>query len=664
MPDTHLDNTNHPRYHPTQSLFVLQAMMSLPKDGCMPEIESTILDRPTVRVALSGVTVATAFLLRQVLVRFGNELPPFIAFYPAVMIAAVLCGFRIGLLATALSALLADLWIFPPIGQLAISSTSQAISLAVFISMGAFMSAAAGRYRRYSRQVAAFERDQALREANQQLHVTEQRLRLFIEHAPAALAMFDDKMRYLSVSSRWMTDFGLGERDLRGVSHYDVFPEVPEQWKDAHLRGLGGEVVREEAERFERADGSKQWIRWEIRPWHDVAGKVGGIVIFTEDITGRMRAETALQNSQERMGAIISSAMDAVITIGADQRILVFNAAAEKTFGCPAAVAIGQSLDRFIPAGFREAHRRYVEAFASSGTTSRSMQSPGILFGLRANDEEFPLEATISQVTVSGEKLYTVILRDLTQRMQTEQALIRSEKLASFGRMAATIAHEINNPLAAVTNSLFLAANVRDLPDSARQFLVTADEELRRIAHITRQSLGFYRESNAPALTSVGALLESTVDLLKGRIKAKAAVIEKQWDGDVVVTAVAGELRQVFSNLLSNSLDAIEQKGTVTLRVTAGTAPKNGQRCVRITIADDGKGIPASSQPQIFEPFFTTKGTTGTGLGLWVGKQIIDKHHGTIRVRSTTQGARRGTVFSIVLPVEPAAAASSQSAGA
>jgi signal transduction histidine kinase len=162
----------------------------------------------------------------------------------------------------------------------------------------------------------------------------------------------------------------------------------------------------------------------------------------------------------------------------------------------------------------------------------------------------------------------------------------------------------------------------------------------------------------------VGALLESTVDLLKGRIKAKAAVIEKQWDGDVVVTAVAGELRQVFSNLLSNSLDAIEQKGTVTLRVTAGTAPKNGQRCVRITIADDGKGIPASSQPQIFEPFFTTKGTTGTGLGLWVGKQIIDKHHGTIRVRSTTQGARRGTVFSIVLPVEPAAAASSQSAGA
>ena len=179
-----------------------------------------------------------------------------------------------------------------------------------------------------------------------------------------------------------------------------------------------------------------------------------------------------------------------------------------------------------------------------------------------------------------------------------------------------------------------------------------ADAELKRIAHITRQSLGFYRESNAPALTSVNAVLESAVDLLKSKIKAKHAVIEKQWDGDVQVTAVAGELRQVFSNLLANSLDAIDEKGTIKLRVSTGAAFNNGDRCVRVTVADNGKGISASSRQHIFEPFFTTKGTVGTGLGLWVSKQIIDKHGGTIRVRSSS----RGTAFSIVLPIEPATA--------
>jgi PAS domain S-box-containing protein len=252
---------------------------------------------------------------------------------------------------------------------------------------------------------------------------------------------------------------------------------------------------------------------------------------------------------------------------------------------------------------------------------------------------------------------------DITDRKRAEEALLRAEKLASAGRMAATVAHEINNPLEALTNLLFLVNSLNELPPSARQYLEVADAELKRIAHITRQSLGFYRESNAPALTSVNAVLESAVDLLKSRIKTKRAVIEKQWNQDVEVTAVAGELRQVFSNLLANGLDAIDEEGTIKLRVSAGAAA-NGHRRVRVTVADDGKGIPASARPHIFEPFFTTKGTTGTGLGLWVSKQIIEKHGGTIRMRSHTDATRRGTVFSIVLPLQPAAEAHRQSAGA
>jgi signal transduction histidine kinase len=151
--------------------------------------------------------------------------------------------------------------------------------------------------------------------------------------------------------------------------------------------------------------------------------------------------------------------------------------------------------------------------------------------------------------------------------------------------------------------------------------------------------------------------MESAVDLLKSKIAAKRAVIEREWDGDVEITAVAGELRQVFSNLLANSLDAIDEGGTIKLRVSAGTASGKGHRCVRVTIADNGKGIPASSRKHLFEPFFTTKGTIGTGLGLWVSKRIVGHHGGSIQMRSNASGSQRGTIFSIVLPIEPASPA-------
>ena len=211
--------------------------------------------------------------------------------------------------------------------------------------------------------------------------------------------------------------------------------------------------------------------------------------------------------------------------------------------------------------------------------------------------------------------------------------------------MAAAIAHEINNPLAAVTNLLFLAKETKGLPEATSQLLEIADAELRRVAHIAQQSLGFYRESNAPALTSVSTVLDSVLDLLKNRINEKHAIIDKQWNGDVEISAVAGELRQIFSNLVSNGLDAIDEGGTIKVRVSAG------KNCVRVTLADDGKGIPAGTIKHIFEPFFTTKDSVGTGLGLWVSQQMIEKHGGKIQVRSSSDGLRRGTTFSVVLPM-------------
>jgi signal transduction histidine kinase len=257
-----------------------------------------------------------------------------------------------------------------------------------------------------------------------------------------------------------------------------------------------------------------------------------------------------------------------------------------------------------------------------------------------------------------------LVVRDITDRKQAEEALLRSEKLASVGRMAASIAHEINNPLEAVTNLLYLARTNLDDPASVGQSLEMADDELKRIAHITRQTLGFYRESSAPTTVSVSSTIDSAVDLLRGKIKVKRAAIEKQYNGDLRVTAVPGELRQVFANLLTNSLDAMDDSGTIKLRVSTSRCVNSGRPYVRVTVADNGKGIDAATLPRIFEPLFTTKESTGSGLGLWVSKQIIDKHHGSIRVRSRASGEHRGTAFSIMIPAEAEQATQARAATA
>lgn len=241
---------------------------------------------------------------------------------------------------------------------------------------------------------------------------------------------------------------------------------------------------------------------------------------------------------------------------------------------------------------------------------------------------------------------------DIHDMKMAEQVLLKSEKLASVGRMAASVAHEINNPLEAVTNLLYLAKSSNDI-STVHSYIHDAEHELNRVAHITRQSLGFYRESMNPVLSSVQRLIESAIELMTARITAKHARVETRWGDDVQLSVVAGELRQVFANLLVNSLDAIPHNGVIKIRTSVTYDYQRKQRCFQVTIADNGHGIPHSVRSQIFEPFFTTKGEIGTGLGLWVTKQILDKHQGKIQVRSLTEGPRIGTVMRIKFLPDP-----------
>jgi len=263
--------------------------------------------------------------------------------------------------------------------------------------------------------------------AEEEAKKTRDLLETFVQNAPAGLAMFDRNMRYLRASRKWQLDTGLGTDELEGKCHYDVFPNLPEHWAEMHQRGMAGESLRDEEE-WIAADGSKRTIAWAIHPWGDSGAESGGIIIFSEDITERKKVQEELRTSKERLATIIGSTMDAIITLDANQRIVVFNPAAEKIFGCQLNEVLGQSIDRFIPPEFRESHRGRIENFSRTGATARSMYSPATLYGLRADGERFPLEATISRGNIGGESLYTVILRDITQRKQAEEALRASEE--------------------------------------------------------------------------------------------------------------------------------------------------------------------------------------------------------------------------------------------
>ncbi|MGO8780389.1 MAG: PAS domain-containing protein [Rhodomicrobium sp.] len=217
-----------------------------------------------------------------------------------------------------------------------------------------------GRVRRWLGVNMDLTEERLMRAALEQ---SEARLRLFIEDAPAAIAMFDKDMRYLAASRRFVADLELdGEspESLLGRSHYELFPEIPDRWRDVYRRVLAGETLSGEEDEFLRLNGTTDWVRWEMTPWQLADGSVGGALLFSEVITRRRQAEAALRESQLRQRGMIQSAMDAIIAIDGGQTIVSFNPAAEKMFGCPASEALGRSIDRFIPVAFRRAHRQEV----------------------------------------------------------------------------------------------------------------------------------------------------------------------------------------------------------------------------------------------------------------------------------------------------------------
>jgi signal transduction histidine kinase len=240
--------------------------------------------------------------------------------------------------------------------------------------------------------------------------------------------------------------------------------------------------------------------------------------------------------------------------------------------------------------------------------------------------------------------------RDMTASIRAEEALRESEKLAAMGRVAGIIAHEINNPLAAITNLFYLLRNHPSLSDDARTYADMAEQELKRVSHITRQTLSFYRESKQPIQVVLPELLDDVLELQLRVLNTNRISVRREYVSPAAVTGFPVELRQVFLNLINNAIQAMPEGGVLGIRVREATDWSRNLRGALISVIDSGQGIHPNIADQLFQPFFSTKSTKGTGLGLWISNGIVQKYNGRIAYRSVSTGKGCITCFHVFLP--------------
>jgi two-component system, NtrC family, sensor kinase len=237
---------------------------------------------------------------------------------------------------------------------------------------------------------------------------------------------------------------------------------------------------------------------------------------------------------------------------------------------------------------------------------------------------------------------------DITERKQAEEALVKSERMAAMGRLAGIIAHEINNPLEAISNAFYLLRANSSLNEEARRYARLAQEELARLAHITKQTLGFYRDSRQVVAVSLSEILDNVLELQSRRLQLNRIGVERHYKTRGTIQGYPLELKQVFLNLIANAVQAMPEGGRLRIRLLESSG--SGRSGMRISISDTGVGIRSEHSKRIFEPFFSTKEAKGTGLGLWISKGIIQKYEGTIRFRSAQLGHGNVTCFSVFIP--------------
>ena len=511
--------------------------------------------------------------------------------------------------------------------------------------------------------VLALQDIHAVKSANEQLEKSAVFFRGIIDTVREPLLVLDHEQRVVAANESFLSTF---EVSLEQTVNRMLYELGNGQWNITALRKLLDRVLPEKEivtdfevdHDFENIGHRKMLLNARRLAQSDQSQPM--VLLAIEDITQRQQMMETLRANEERFRTLFNLGPVAVYYCDVSGVIQNFNRRAVELWG--RTPAPGDTDEQFCGS-----HR----LFRPDGSFMSHEQCPmaEVLTGKiqEARDQEVLIErpdgsrviavVNIRPLTSSDGELTGAIncFYDVTDRKLAEAALIKSEKLAAAGRLAATLAHEINNPLQALANLVNIWVRSPGLDAQSQAHAAKAESELRRVTHLTQQSLSFYRESAFPTLVNIEEMIDSILSIYDKRIEVKGIHVTKRYqlDGTTIKTH-SGEIRQVFSTLLLNAIEAVDADGAIAVRVHKSSHWNNPViHGVRITISDNGIGIPARNIPRVFEPFFTTKGENGTGLGLWVANGIVGRLGGSILLRSSMHPDRHGTCFSIFLPAKP-----------
>jgi PAS domain S-box-containing protein len=434
-----------------------------------------------------------------------------------------------------------------------------------------------------------------------------------------------------------------GEAFLSEVVHPD--------YRETFQRAIESTTTKGEPFDFEvlirLPDKTLRWIevRGQLQP--ETEGRGGQILGTVRDITQIKRSEEISQETSGRLGhlaAIVESSDDVIVSKDLNGIIRSWNAAAARLFGYSADEIIGQSILKLLPDDLHSDEKLIMENIRAGRRiehfeTVRKAKSGKLL----------DVSVTISPIRDAHGQIIgaSKILRDVSMRKRLEQSLVQAEKIAATGRMAATIAHEINNPLAAVMNLLYLLRPMITDPIGIEYF-ESVETELGRVSHIAKQTLGYYREHAAARNASISETVLHAIAIYEPRCTAAGIEIRKALNSSRKIMLRRGEMMQVISNLIMNSIYAMQTGGVLLISVEDTTEPRDG---IVLTVQDNGAGIAEADLPKVFEAFFTTRITVGTGIGLFIAKQFVEGHGGRMDIQSTQDEKDHGTTVRVFLPI-------------
>jgi protein-histidine pros-kinase len=386
---------------------------------------------------------------------------------------------------------------------------------------------------------------------------------------------------------------------------------------------------------------------------HDDVNFMRAIANVVAAAMQRRRNEETIRRSESYFRGLLESAPDGMAIVDSEGKMLLVNKETERLFGYERSALLGQKIEMLVPERYRSYHNQHRGDYFTD-PHPRPMGVGLELFGRRRDGSEFPVEISLSPMSTPEGVVVTAAIRDVSERAkaeaqikklnaQLEEALRRSERLAATGRLVASIAHEIANPLESIRDCCALLKQEKLTPRQ-QEILQVAQQELERLANVARQTLAPHREPGAPLVVKASELLEAACEPFLSKLARNHIQVERDFDPDAAIKVFPAELRQVFTNLITNAIDAMPSGGWLKL-----TVRRRDHDVVEIEVRDTGSGIGADELPRIFEPFFTTKGEKGLGIGLWLSRNIVERFGGTISATSSTSPPDKGTCFSIPL---------------